>query len=209
MKKLKDYLLRKEFVDILVEAVLVGILVLVISNYLEDKGSEKMYEYNAYFETLKIEYSDRKEIIEDFSKLLESRYFYSEYYLEGLVSGNTPPSVRENYRKSVDDWNIQKDYLKARLAIYFGYEYVEKNLITYEDDLNNEIPNTLHYKFTKLHNLINKVSSCGQVCYTDKVKAFQILDEIKKQKEDVVNYLTAEAGKDYTALKQETSYLRE
>jgi hypothetical protein len=193
-------------VESFISGIIVGFIVLVISDRLEDSRQNRIYENNAYFEILKIQYSDKKQIAEDFSRLVEKRYFYSESLYESILENNTDEKLRLNYKSSIDDWNIQKDYLRLRMITYFGYDYVKENLITDESDLKNKMPITLHYKFVKLHNNLKILLFCKADCYGLKNETKLILSEIKNQKEKIIDDLIEKSKNNYNTLKEETSY---
>ena len=119
MNKFKKYFLREKFFDMFFEAVFIGSFVLLLSNHLENLRQQRMYEDSSYFEILKIRYDDKKTLTEDFSRLTETRYFYSESYYEAILSGNISSRLLVSYKYSVDEWNIRKNYLRLNLATYF------------------------------------------------------------------------------------------
>lgn len=200
---------KEEFFKILFSFVVVGL----IGSYLNSSFQNKSWERQVRYELLKNELEDNNKTILELTSLTEQRLFSAKQFI-WAVKDNKPKIAEEswvNYMESVNKWNINSTVLQTKLAQMSGYETAAE-LLTYTDDLNNEIPNSIHYKFVKLHqNLLSLrecyYSGCNQQAILMKLDRY--IDTLTEQQTKLIGKLNDLTIKKYNSLKLSPSnYLK-
>ena len=93
--------------------------------------------------------------------LIDNRLLNAQRVVWLIQDGNYNdfPEIWSQYMNSVIEWNINVNNYQSQIAYSFSRD-LSSELLADTDDLNNEIPNSIHYKFYRMHELILKVRAC-------------------------------------------------
>jgi len=148
-----------------------------ILNYQFQKSS---WNREASFELLKIELNDNKETINTLTYLIEDRFSNAQRVIWAVQSNDYDDFQKtwNDYMLSVNGWNRNVARYQSLVTRSFDRSLGEQ-LLTYTDDLNNEIPVSIHFKFYRIHEYILSLRNCfyggcSRTNILDKLNVLQI-----------------------------------
>ncbi|HVY35918.1 MAG TPA: hypothetical protein VG982_01405 [Candidatus Paceibacterota bacterium] len=174
LKKILKWIFKLEgFLPALWTCIFLFLLALVLNNPFQ----KKLWEREVKLEYAKTELSQKEKIYD------QTSYYINSRYINALRVTGAPhdQSVWNDYVKSVVDFNAYYDQLRLGLAYYYGWDFASI-FVSKDVDTNQAMPESIYYKFTKLHNYLIELKN-GDVRSFN--KANTILDSINNQKDDL------------------------
>lgn len=160
-------------------------LLCLVGTYLNHQFQTQSWERQVQYDILKDDFEEKRQVLLDLTQLVNERLFATQKVLWSLEDGN---EVRisgswERYLGVVEKWNQNISLMQQRLVRSFGYE-VASELLTYDDDLNNMVPGSIHYKFYKVHQELAAMRECyynGCLIPHDSTKVESLIDHLIAQ----------------------------
>jgi hypothetical protein len=144
-----------------------------------DALNQRRYDFNKY----RVE--SKNSLIIDFSKLANNRYLQSQRLLATPCNSPSINTAWNMYDTSVIDWNQNNDIISGRFKTYFGTTTAILIQDIAEDPYSEKIPDSLHYKFVALHNILLNHKNC-EVTAKEIDRAKKISDSIAQQKKNII-----------------------
>ena len=145
--------------------ILVGLIGGGIGILLNKEYQDSSWERDVKYELAKTEVEDGKKLIFELSALMDQRWFAAHQIFWIITEGEraVDEDVWNAYMQTVTDWNRNVGTFQSRLIDFSGTD-IARELLTYEDDLNNEIPTSIHYKFFRIHERLSNLKNCALGC---------------------------------------------
>lgn len=156
-KKFWPPLPKEEFFKIILSFIFL-VLAGSILNFIFQQDS---WTRQAKFELAKTELDNDRQIASGLSPLIDERLFTAQQVIEAIKDNNQNEinNAWSAYMEAVSKWNTNSSGYQAKLDLAFNYD-IGGQLQADIDDLNNEIPNSIHYKFVKIHQNLLSLKSC-------------------------------------------------
>ena len=154
-KKWWPLLSKEELSKILISFIFIA----VIGGYLNYSFQRQTWERQVNYELLKNELADEKNTVSELTSLVEERLYATKQLIWASKDGKSLENYWHVYMEAVNKWNINNKLLQTKLVQISDYETAAQ-FLTYEDDLNNTEPSSIHYKFYKIHEDLLFLKKC-------------------------------------------------
>lgn len=157
LKDLYPFLSKEEFFKILFSFILLG----SVGTWLNHKFQEGSWERNVKYELFKIDLDADKDTVSGLAGLIDKRLFAAQQVVWVIDGGRTSAieSTWQTYMETVVDWNENVSLYQTEVA-KLSDDVLAGELLREEDDLNNEIPKSIHYKFYRIHQNLLLLKEC-------------------------------------------------
>lgn len=153
---------KNELIKITYTAVLSFTLIALIGGGLGYHFQTEARKQEVNFELLKSRIEHRELLISELSSLIDRRYYATQAVLWSIEEGNYANLESEwrLYSESVRLWNENVYKYQSQLRLLVNDD-VAAILLTYTDDLNNDTPQSIHYKFFRINQELTSFRSCS------------------------------------------------
>ena len=154
------------------------IIIVFAGSWINNQFQDRTWDRQVRYELLKNELDDERSTINDLTKLINKRLFATNQIIWAYQNGNSSliDSQWEQYMTTVNEWNTEDTVIQSKLVQTYGYS-IAGEFLNETDDLNNDIPTSIHYKFFKIHQELLIIRNCKQQgCSTS--KAFAVISKL-------------------------------
>jgi hypothetical protein len=141
--------------------ILSSVLIYGFGSLLNSQIQTQYWDRQVRYELLSNKIVKDNAVLDEVTSAINERLFASKQFIWS-VRDSKDASLSESwnqYYETVIQWNNKSELLQSRLLQMAGAETAAQ-FLTYEDDLNLDIPNSIHYKFYKIHQLLLHIKGC-------------------------------------------------